>query len=44
MTGQMLQFIGYGLCGLSVLLLIILECVYRHNKKKIVNKVYDDFE
>ena len=44
MSGQMLEITGYVICGLSGLLLILSEIIFRMRKKKIVNKVYERLE
>ncbi len=44
MSGQMMEIVGYALCGVSGLLLILSEVIFRHKKKKIIRKVYDEVE
>ena len=44
MTGQLLEYLGYGLCVLSAAALIVSEYAFRRRKKKVINRVYDELD
>ncbi|MBO4414505.1 MAG: hypothetical protein J5824_00815 [Lachnospiraceae bacterium] len=44
MTGQILEYLGYGLCVLSATALIISEYIFRKRKKKVMNRVYEELD
>lgn len=44
MSGQMMEMIGYIVAGVSGVLLILSEVIFRKRKKTIVNRIYERLE